>query len=378
VKPVKKKGTGRTVELSASNPAASRKLLQLNLHRALAWNFRGHQVLHDLSHRRRLDCASLTSYVSEAVIRLNEALFGNCFHLNALSGGKNTDLFELLDSLKYRINEQLDVPCSGEQTRDIQLRQDVVSALLSTIIGESDESERPRQVDPRTGLPQRPSAREMLAHLSGLTLDAADRGLSATSEHRQGDRNRIVPVGYIDLPATAAETSDTPDNRKVSGGSADEAVQLLIDGLQEVAAAHGDGAESGSSPQPALRTIVLHSSNAVCLSADFHTCRGVMGAEVFDEVAGNHIYMLIASKDSRAKPEAVRQLLLRTLYWLDFDTVDSLRTISAGIGNLTREEMGDHLSMLGKLLSFAANSGDRLTDEKSIQNSMDYFLERIV
>ena len=377
MKPVKRKNTGKTVERSVRNLAVPRKLLQLNLHQALKYNFQAHQILDDLRQKHQSDAIFGKAYIAESVIRLNEALFGNSFHLNALTNGGNTDLFSQLDTLKARVNDTIDNPFHNPGTTSptkSTTDEDEVSLLLSRLVGETGSLDKRSEDTDSSGLTENHGIGEMLAHLSNLTLEIADRLLADTAAPDPQQKNGItvLPVEYVNPSEEtdgAGSTTPTAEN---------ETVRMVIDGINTAHSLLADGNPEQVAGEFDLRSTILHSAHETSQAARAGAFFCIMGAAVFDDAAGNFIYLMIAPEGEKRKSAAVRQLLLKSLFWLDFDTTDDMGIICAGIRNLTRQEMGDHLNMLGKLLSFAATVSDSLRDERSIQNNVEYFLETVI
>lgn len=374
--PVKNNNTGKTVEPSVKNRAVPRKLLQLNLHQALRYNFQAHQILGDLRQKQQSDAIVGKAYIAESVIRLNEALFGNCFHLNALTSGGYTDLFSHLDNLKARVNSLIDEPPGGAPADSSESSiggEDPVSHLLLRLIKETSDPHRLSHdgstVDPSPA----PGIGSMLSHLSELTITVADRMLSLAVEPEVNTAKElaVLPVGYVNNPAP----SDTPGNVPPPEN---ETVHMIIDGLKVMEALALNDSRLCPPGKSHPRTIVLHSAHETSQFFRSGAFCSVVGAAVFDDAAGNFIYLMIAPGEEEIRAEQVIQLLLKSLYWLDFDTTDHRQIICAGIRNLTRAEMGDHLNMLGKLLAFAASVSNSLENEQSIQNSVEYFLETVI
>ncbi len=383
MKPGKSKVAGRPGEQPATDRAISLKLLQLNLHQVLANSFRAHQILDVLQQKHRGDYIFGRAFVAESAARLNEALFENCFHVNALTEGKATELFTHLDRLKARINSVLEVtspPATGP-SRDPSNLEDEVSLLLSRVVEETCGTSLSPRTTPETVLGDRPTAREMLAYLSELTLDVVDYRLSAAAESAEGltDRIIVIPINYLDAPSPAQGAPATSETRTPTGATLNEAAELLARGIREIGGVPTSGLEQHQSgKESALKDIILHSQDTVTLFEVSRLFRCVIGAGVFDAVAGNYIYLVIAPLGRDEETAAVGRLMLRSLYWLDFDTFDSQQVICAGIRNLTRDEMGGHLNMLGKLLSFISLADVSRHDDESIQGHMEYFLENVI
>lgn len=351
----------RGLDTTTGDPAVARMLLQLNLHKALEHNFRGHQVFVDLRRKQEGDAIFGKAYIAESVIRLHEALFGNCFHLNALTEGGRTELFSALDKLKTRINNLIDAPDDTDDT------EDKVSRLLARVIEETRCSSRIELLEDSSKLPERATAGDTLCYLSSQTLEAVERQLTLlVGQEISGDSPiATVPIDYSGPGEDSARTLGK------------ESVKLIADSVREVSGLAGLEGRMSQAVPPELRGTILYSPSALSLYVNSTLFKGVAGTAVFDDASGNYIYLLIAPEDVN-KDAAVRQLLLRSLYWLDFDTSESRQVICAGIRYLTREEMRDHLSMLGKLLPYAAYTGGSLDSEESVRNSVDYFLESVV
>ena len=68
----------------------------------------------------------------------------------------------------------------------------------------------------------------------------------------------------------------------------------------------------------------------------------------------------------------------RLLYWLDFTVFHSRDMTLAGIKNMTRNEMQNHLNMVGKMLSFVTSPEISPIDDAAVRRDIDVFLEQVV
>ncbi|MEW5994676.1 MAG: hypothetical protein AB1744_09790, partial [Candidatus Zixiibacteriota bacterium] len=213
------------------------------------------------------------------------------------------------------------------------------------------------------------------------TLDSRLIGLAADADsaHAGTETITMIPISYLDKdskgsPAEAA--SSTPASR---AASPNKAAEMLMAGIDEVVRSDLYGSrQAPANPDDRGRGILLFSKDTVTLYHLSPRFRSVIVANVYDSVSGNYIYLLI-TPCARHQPAAFADLMVeKLLYWLDLATFRSHKTILAGIKNMTRNEMQNHLNMLGKLLAFASAPKISPVDDGDVRRDIDVFLEQIV
>jgi hypothetical protein len=384
----KKSNVGRLMPQPAADDIISLKLLQLNLHQALAHSLKVQQILNDLEQKQGSDYIFGKGFIADSTTDMQEALSRVSFHLNAITKGQHIGLYMKLDGLKRKITALFDTASSDETvSSDSDLTRpddDEVSMLLGRAVDNTARISIPDKDVLDTDLSECTTAHDLLVYCFKLLFDAVHSRLLvltsvAHSALAAGETITMIPISYLGKDNKESR-EETASSALVSwSASHNEAAEMLTAGIDEVARSNLYGSRQARDNQDDQgRGVLLFSKDTVTLYHLSHRFRTVIAANVYEAVRGNYIYLLMAPCAHHQSSAFVNVMVEKLLYWLDFAAFRSHKTILAGIDNMTRSEMQNHLNMLGKMLSFVTAPKISPADEADVRCDIDVFLEEIV
>ncbi len=383
----KKSSVGKLIRQPTTYDLISLKLLQLNLHQALAHSLKVQQILNDLRQKQDADYIFGKGFIADSTTDMQEALSRVAFHLNAIAKGKHISLYMKLDELKRQITSLFDTRSPDEigSSRDLIVPgDDEIAALLCRAVDRAARVSLPEKDVLDSDLSDCTTAHDLLIYFFRLLFDTVhDRLLVLTSVDLSapaaGKTISMIPISYLDKDSNGCQEDAAPGTPSSRAASLNKAAEMLTAGIDEVAYSdsYGFGRPLASSADRG-RGILLFSKDTVSLYHVSRNFRAVIAANVYEAVRGNYIYLLIAPYAHRQSTTFVNIMVEKLLYWLDFASFRSHRTILAGIKNMTRGEMQSHLNMLGKMLSFITAPEIAPASDADVRRDIDVFLERIV
>lgn len=314
-------------------------------------------------------------------------LYQMCFCVNAISGGKDIAFYQALDQLKERVNACFDPYISnqpGQDAADVRPSKRVTdSGLLELIAGYF--LERTYSDDTAAGMSPNDceTAHDVMLYCCMRLLDLLNRQLAVSRAERQesGEDNMIVPipVGHLGDEHDQYAITFGLDISTTDCTSPHRVAELLVNGIRAVVS------NGYSEPPPERPDSVAKHDGLLFCSVDTitlhyltHRFASIVTSNVCDAVGGNYLNLLI-SPVADSQQHGLNHLLIRKLlHWLDFDTFGSGSMTIASVKNMTRDDMENHLTVLGKLLCFVSSPRVLSEDEPSLDRNVELFLENMV
>jgi hypothetical protein len=384
----KKSSVGRLMPQPATDDIISLKLLQLNLHQALAHSLKVQQILNDLRQKQGSDYIFGKGFIADSTTDVQEALSRVSFHLNAITKGQHISLYMKLDELKRKITALFDTVSSNEVvSSDSDLTppdDDEISMLLGWAVDNTARISIPDKDVLDTDLSECTTAHDLLVYCFKLLFDAVhSRFLVLTSVANSalaaGDTITMIPISYLDKDSNGSPEEATSSTLPSRATVPNKAAEMLTAGIDEVGRSNLYGSRQAQDNQDDQgQGVLLFSQDTVTLFHRSHRFRTVIAANVYEAVRGNYIYFLMAPCAHHQSTAFVNAMVEKLLYWLDFAAFHSHKTTLAGIKNMTRSEMQNHLNMLGKMLSFVTAPKISPADDAGVRRDINVFLEEIV
>jgi len=360
----------------------------LNLHKAIDCSFKLEQIFYDLNRKYEGDYIYGRIFIAETIIDIIDTLDMVLFYLNALTGGRDVSLFYKLDNLKNQINKCFDksddkeaAVYAGDNSAE---KEETVSALLGEIINYSTKVSISVNDSLSMKLENAATAHDLLNYCYSRIfdiLDACCRSIILAGPRMSPQTVPIIgiPISYLqqdEKPVLETELSaeEIPDSSYSNPG-----VLKLLEGIYEVM--NSDFYTpflKRSCKDINIQGVVSYSNETLALYNTSGRFKNIIAANICDAVGGNYINLLIGSAAPLNLPASSHQLIKKLLDWLDFHSFSGYGFTTASIGNMNRNDMENHLNMLGKLLTFASSTKIPPLDDESVQKNIEVFLENIV
>lgn len=364
------------------------RLFMLNLHKVIACGFKLEQIFRDLRGKYEGDYIYGRMFIAETIIDIIETLDMVLFYLNALTGGRDIDLFYKLDCLKSQLNKCFDGSDYKEaalNTRGDSIeKRDALSILLGEIINYSTKVSIPADASSFMKLEDVSTAHDLLNYCYNCIFDILEschRSIKTSGRELSARKVPIIeiPLSYLQqdqMPFLETElTARKPADNLYSNPGA----LKLREGIYEILnsefytplleQSHGDSDIQG---------MMFYSNETLLLYDTSDRFRNIITANICDAVGGNYINLLIASTAPHNPQLSPHQLIKKLLDWLDFRSFSGYGFTTASIKNITRNDMENHLNMLGKLLTFASSTKIPPLDDETVQQNIELFLENVV
>jgi hypothetical protein len=360
----------------------------LNLHKTVERGSRLERIFQDLKRKLEGDYIYGRMFISETIIEIVDTLDMLIFHLNALTGGNDIDLFYKLDSLKTGLNSSFinsaDTKKKPPATDASTGRGDALSTLLAEIIDQTAKVSASADATLFSSLDDVSTAHDLLNlcyYRLFEILDDCHRSIySATGDVSARTIPIIgVPLSYLQQdekppPERGITFNKIPDSENSNPGAfkLGEGFEELL--ISELYAPYliqlGENINNNG--------VLFYANETLALYYISDRFKNIITANICDAVGGNYINLLISSNAPQSTVMSTQKLIRKLLDWLDFYTYSSHGFTTASINNITRNEMENHLNMLAKLLIFASNSRIEPLDDEKVQQDVEIFLESIV
>jgi hypothetical protein len=367
----------------------SSKLLQLNLHRAIDSCSRFMLLLDNYPKKRGNHTTPSAQFLTETAEEISDIfgiLYQMCFCVNAISGGKDIAFYQALDQLKDRVKACFDPYISnqpGKDTSEVRPSKRVTeTGLLELIAGYF--LERTYSDDTAAGMSpiDCETAHDAMLYCCKRLLDLLDRQLAVSRADRQesGEENLIVtiPVGYLEKEHDRYAIEFEQDSSATDGTSPYRVAELLVNGIKAVVS-NGYCEPLPERPETEAKHdgLLFYSVDTITLYYLTHRFASIVTGNVCDAVGGNYLNLLISPVVDDQQHGRNHLLIRKLLHWLDFDTFDSGSVTIASVKNITRFNMENHLTVLGKLLCFVSSPRVLSEDEPSLDRNVELFLENV-
>lgn len=364
------------------------KLFMLNIHMVIEDGFRLERIFQDLRRKYEGDYIYGRMFIAESIIEIVDTLDRVIFHLNALTGGGDIDLFHSLDSLKNRLNrcfegeaDAVTVPHNGDSSPE---KKDDLSILLGRIIDYSAIVSAPAGASGFLALEDTRTARDLLYYCYNRIFALLEDNYSPILQKAGEITSPAVPI--IGMPVSYLQQDERP---VLEGGLpfkyisdptySNPGAHNLTNGIYEIlnSELYSPFLEE-TCKESDIRGMMLYSNETLALYNASRRFKIIIAANICEAVGGNYIDISIISPAPHTVPLSAHQLIWKLLGWLDFHTFSGHGFTTASIRNITRNEMENYLNMLGKLITFTSEVKMVPSDDENVRRNIEIFLENVI
>ena len=330
--------------------------------------------------------AQFLTETAEEISDMFGILYQMCFCVNAISGGKDIAFYQALDQLKERVNACFDPYIGnqpGQNAADVRQSKRVTeTGLLELIAGYF--LERTYSDDTAAGMSPNDceTAHDMMVYTCRRLLYLLNRQLAfSRAERQESDEDDVIvpiPVGYFGEEHDRYAIEFGRDSSAIDCTSPYRVAELLVNGIKAVVS-NGFCEPLPERPETEAKHdgLLFYSVDTITLYYLTHRFASIVTGNVCDAVGGNYLNLLISPVADDQQHGNNHLLIRKLLHWLDFDTFDSGSITVASVRNITRFNMENHLTVLGKLLCFVSSPRVLSEDEPSLDRNVELFLENV-
>ena len=364
------------------------KLFMLNLHAAIDSGLKLEDIFRNLRQKCGGDYIFGKAFIVDTTIDIVEKLDSLIFYLNSLSDGRDVNLYYRLDILKNKLNKRLDkseaaIPSGndlGKTSEESVSLPDLLKEILeySTRIGidyDNLSSIRSEDID---------TVHDLLIYCYNRVFDVMHgwfQSMVSAVGNNAGRSSSIlrIPISYLQQDNEAVVDDQTANLNNPDGPFSNPGASGLCEGIKEVSesefyAPFLDKSYKGD----AIHGLLLYSNETLALYHVSKRFNCIIASNICDSIGGNYINLLASSKPQSQDSILSHKLFGKLLDWLDFRSSSGYGFTMASIGNMNHNDMENHLNTLGKLLEFMASTTIPPSDEKSVRENIEEFLENIV
>lgn len=364
------------------------KLFMLNIHAVIEDGFRLERIFQDLQRKYEGDYIYGRMFIAESIIEIIETLDRVIFHLNALTEGGDIELYHILDNLKNRLNRCFEgdadadnVPYNGDNPPE---KKDDLSILLGQIIDCSAVVSASAEASGFLTLEDTRTARDFLYYCYNRIFAFLDDNYNSiiqmTGEFLSPGVPIIgMPVSYLQQDERPVLENGLPFKYISDPIYSNPGVHNLTNGIYEIlnSELYLPFLEE-SRKESDIRGTMFYSNETLALYNASKRFKFIIAANICEAVGGNYIDISIISAAPHTVPLSAHQLIWKLLGRLDFHTFSGYGFTTASIRNITRNEMENHLNMLGKLITFASEATMVPSDEGNVRRNIEIFLENVI
>jgi hypothetical protein len=364
------------------------KLFMLYLHAAIDSGLKLEDIFRNLRQKCGGDYIFGKAFIVDVTIDIVEKLDSLIFYMNSLSDGRDVDLYYRLDRLKSNLNRYLDKSEPGRNSENDRGKTsdegvslpDLLSKILDystrvSIDYNNISSIKTENID---------TAYDLLIFCYHRIFDvmiARFQTLISAAENESGRSSSIlrIPISYLMQDKEVLIDDQTAIRTNPSGLYSNPGATGLCEGINEISDSefYAPFLEK-SYKSDAMHGLLFYSNETLALYHVSRRFKCIIAANVCDSIGGNYINLLASSTSESQDSILSHKLFGKLLDWLDFRSSSGYGFTMASIGNMNRNDMENHLNMLGKLLEFMASTATPARDEKSVQENIEVFLENIV
>jgi len=360
----------------------------LYLHAAIDGGLKLEDIFRNLRQKCGGDYIFGKAFIVDITIDMVEKLDSLIFYLNSISGGNDVSLYYRLDEIKNQLNKRLDKSETGIASGDDRGKTSEKSVSLpdmlreildySTRIGvdySNLSSIRTEDID---------TVHELLIYCYNRIFDVMNGWFQTMVSAIEKNAHRSssilwIPISYLRQDNEAFIDDQTAIRNNPDSLYSNPGASGLCEGIKEISeskfyAPFLDKSYKGD----AIHGLLLYSNETLALYHVSEKFNCIIAANICDSIGGNYINLLASSTTQSPGSILSHQLFGKLLAWLDFRTSSGYGFTMGSIENMNRNEMENHLNMLGKLLEFMASTAVPPVDEKSVQENIEVFLEHIV
>lgn len=383
-----KKNSGRGGVQNKSRNIEFYKLFMLYLHAAIDSGLKLEDIFRNLRQKCGGDYIFGKAFIVDTIIDIVEKLDSLIFYLNSLSGGRDVDLYYRLDILKNRLNKRLDKSETGVASGNDRAKNSKESVSLPDLLREILDYSTRIRIDygnlSSTRTEEIDTVHDLLIYCYHRVFDLLNgwfQTMVSTMENNSGRSTSIlkIPISYLRQDNEAVIDDQTAIRYNPDGLYSNPGASGLCEGIKEISDSEFytpflDKSYKGDS----IHGLLLYSNETLALYHVSKKFNCIIAANICDSIGGNYINLLAGSTSQSQDSILPHSLFGKLLDWLDFRSSSGYGFTMASIGNMNRNEMENHLNMLGKLLEFMASTATPPVDEKSVQENIEVFLEHIV